>query len=348
MNFFKNRLQLKSILFLSKNDKKKAMKFSPLCDPAGIRTQDPYIKSVLLYQLSYGISKDSICCFESDPAGIRTQDPYIKSVLLYQLSYGIIYRLLQMRMQNYVIYFRLQNLVAKFILLFFLFFSQCPDSKAQNDIASEADSLFSARKYTEAAIVYENIISDNAVSRENIFLKLAFIYENAGDYPRAIYELNNYYNLNPSDEVFEKMHKMALENKFGGYERSDLNFLLMLYQQFYLYILYFFIAIGVLIFIIMFNQNRKNLEVSKKHKILAGLYLLFLLLIINVPSNYQAAIVNKKSYIRAEPTSASPIIGFISEGNKINIFGEDEKWLKVFWKKKLVYIHKNDTWVLVN
>ena len=27
-----------------------------LCDPAGTRTQDPYIKSVLLYQLSYQIS----------------------------------------------------------------------------------------------------------------------------------------------------------------------------------------------------------------------------------------------------------------------------------------------------
>ena len=26
----------------------------------------------------------------SDPAGIRTQDPYIKSVMLYRLSYGII------------------------------------------------------------------------------------------------------------------------------------------------------------------------------------------------------------------------------------------------------------------
>ena len=25
------------------------------CDPAGIRTQDPYIKSVLLYQLSYRV-----------------------------------------------------------------------------------------------------------------------------------------------------------------------------------------------------------------------------------------------------------------------------------------------------
>ena len=26
------------------------------CDPAGTRTQGPYIKSVLLYQLSYGIN----------------------------------------------------------------------------------------------------------------------------------------------------------------------------------------------------------------------------------------------------------------------------------------------------
>ena len=25
------------------------------CDPAGIRTQDPYIKSVMLYQLSYRV-----------------------------------------------------------------------------------------------------------------------------------------------------------------------------------------------------------------------------------------------------------------------------------------------------
>jgi hypothetical protein len=29
--------------------------FSFFCDPAGIRTQDHYIKSVMLYQLSYGI-----------------------------------------------------------------------------------------------------------------------------------------------------------------------------------------------------------------------------------------------------------------------------------------------------
>jgi hypothetical protein len=105
-------------------------------DSAGTRTQDPYIKSVLLYQLSYEIEpcarEDSNFhevtpttpsrwrvyqfhhsrnkeLYSGDPAGTRTQDPYIKSVLLYQLSYGIVLLpkfaplggpLRQMRMQN--------------------------------------------------------------------------------------------------------------------------------------------------------------------------------------------------------------------------------------------------------
>ena len=33
----------------------KKFTFQQICDLAGIRTQDPYIKSVLLYQLSYQV-----------------------------------------------------------------------------------------------------------------------------------------------------------------------------------------------------------------------------------------------------------------------------------------------------
>jgi hypothetical protein len=36
------------------------------------------------------LSINRLVNLSSDPAGTRTQDPYIKSVLLYQLSYGII------------------------------------------------------------------------------------------------------------------------------------------------------------------------------------------------------------------------------------------------------------------
>ena len=55
-------------------------KFGWTSDSAGTRTQGPYIKSVLLYQLSYGInfSKNDISIGPPDKIG-----------MLYQLSYGI-------------------------------------------------------------------------------------------------------------------------------------------------------------------------------------------------------------------------------------------------------------------
>ena len=45
----------------SLKNKKKSASLLTFCDPAGTRTQDPYIKSVLLYQLSYGIIRATAC-----------------------------------------------------------------------------------------------------------------------------------------------------------------------------------------------------------------------------------------------------------------------------------------------
>jgi hypothetical protein len=43
-----------------KSHKKRKLKSFLFCDPAGARTQDPHIKSVMLYQLSYGIGNKPI------------------------------------------------------------------------------------------------------------------------------------------------------------------------------------------------------------------------------------------------------------------------------------------------
>ena len=331
------------IKFDQKNDIKKAMSFSSLSDPAGIRTQDPYIKSVLLYQLSYGISKDSKNT--SDPAGIRTQDPYIKSVLLYQLSYGILC-FFQNRMQNYENLRRIQNSILKLFLTIFLLSVQSVDTKAQNDIAKKADSLFSAKKYLEASKIYETIVKDNEVNKEIICLKLAYIYENLSNYPKTVYYLNNYYNLNPKDEVFEKMNKIALENKYSGFERSDLNFVLALYQQYYYFLVYFFLIIGVIILLILVKKKLKNQVFFVRYFIGLAFYLGFLIILINAPSLYKTAIVNKNAFLRANPSSASPIIGSLKEGNKINIIGQENVWLKVYRNKKVYFINKKDIWIL--
>lgn len=226
--------------------------------------------------------------------------------------------------------------------------AQMAESKAQNNIAQKADSLFNTKKYEEAAKLYELIYNDNGVNKKNISLKLAYIYENFANYPKVLFYLGNYYNMNPNDEVFDKMNKIALENKYTGFDRSDLNFVIMIYQQYFIYILYIFIAIGVIIVFILLRKRKNGERIFIKHLILMALYSVFLGLIINAPNAYKSGIVKQQAQLREFPTSAAPIIGNISEGNKINIFGENDVWKKVFWNRKVVYINQKDVWVLEN
>jgi hypothetical protein len=332
---------------LKKADIKKAMIFSSLCDPAGIRTQDPYIKSVLLYQLSYGIISDSNF---SDPAGIRTQDPYIKSVLLYQLSYGIKFHFSkcssQMRMQNYALFSRLQNPIWKIFLLFFLLFTQSIDVKAQNDIAKKADSLFLEKNFSDAAKLYEILFHDTKVHKAHISLKLAYIFENEGNIPKALYYLNSYYNQNPSNEVFDKMNKMAVAGKFTGYERNNINFVFSLYQQFYIFILYALIFLGIFLVVVLYNKRKHGKPIHRNNWMLTLTYMLLLGILINLPSTYRSAIVKEKTYLRDFPSSGAPIIGEIEPGNKINLFGSEDIWQKAYWNRGVAYVNKNDLWLL--
>ena len=297
-------------------DIKKAMNFSSLCDPAGIRTQDPYIKSVLLYQLSYGIKTHSSKC----PS--------------------------QMRMQNYTFMRTLQSAISKIFLLFFLLFTQSIELKAQNDIAKKADSLFNEKNYTEAAKLYQIIFKDPKVNQANISLKLAYINENEGNIPMALYYLNNYYNFKPSNEVFDKMNKLALAGKYQGYERNNINFVFSLYQQYYIFILYGLIFLGIFLIVVLYNKKKHGKPIQRNNWILALTYMALLALLINLPSTYRTAIVKERTYLRNFPSSAAPIIGEIEPGNKINIFGSKDIWQKALWNRGVAYVNKNDLWLL--
>ena len=56
-----------------------------MCDPAGIRTQDPYIKSVMLYQLSYEINSSFFspleALFEIEDAKVTEYEIYTNQLL---------------------------------------------------------------------------------------------------------------------------------------------------------------------------------------------------------------------------------------------------------------------------
>ena len=65
----------------------KLKKRTVLCDPAGRAPKERCSRYLPGHESQRNQKKRTVLC---DPAGIRTQGPYIKSVMLYQLSYGII------------------------------------------------------------------------------------------------------------------------------------------------------------------------------------------------------------------------------------------------------------------
>jgi hypothetical protein len=239
--------------------------------------------------------------------------------------------------------------ILRLFFFFWLFYTQVTDCKAQNILSKKADSLFNDKKYEEAALLYENLLVNHKVNKPVTHLKLAYIYEKFADNPKTLFHLYNYYNLKPEDKVFEKMNKLAFDNNYEGYERSDVNFLLMLYKQFYNYIIILFLAIGVYIFTVLINKKIKFEYIATKQKIVTSLYLILLLLFINLPKAYSIGIVNnEKVYLRDNPTAAAKVLGVITKGNKLNVLGNEDIWLKILWKKKFYYVKESDVFVVNN
>ena len=244
----------------------------------------------------------------------------------------------------------MQTMFYNFFKIFFLtviFLTQNLDSQAQRKIYLQADSLFLQRNFEAAQQKYEQFLENEKIINPNVFLKLAYIYENKQQFPQELYYLNLFYLRHPDERLFDKMNKIAEVNAFKGYERNDLNIIILLYKRFAIYILGGFLLLGVYIFGILVYKKIKNQQTQLRHKFIFILYLVLLATLINLPNNYRSVIIkNDKSFLRDYPSAAAPVVGQISEGHRLNVLDAEDIWFHVLWDGKLVYIKTSDVWLL--
>ncbi len=221
------------------------------------------------------------------------------------------------------------------------------ECQAQSVLTEKADSLFSEKKYSEASIYYEDLLAKHDINKSNAYLKLAYIYEKQGDFVKTIYNLNRFYLLNPSDQVFDKINLLAKENGFSGYDRTDLNFFLMLYRQYFKWILALFLVTGIYVFVVLWIKKNKNQEINRAHKYTLTAYIIGLILLVNITDKYQIGIVKTdKAYLRNGPSAGATVVGNISAGNRLNIIGKKDIWYRIIYQKQFVYLKADDLWVI--
>src|SRR5690349_5794198 len=117
----------------------------------------------------------------------------------------------------------MQRPVLKFLaVIIILNFSTSFQSRAQTSgfRLQTADSLFTAKRYTQSLEHYEEILRQRQYTPA-MLLKMAYIQEGLNNMGSAMYYLNLYYIATNDKSVLEKMDEMATKFGLQGYETTD-------------------------------------------------------------------------------------------------------------------------------
>ena len=239
----------------------------------------------------------------------------------------------------------MQKRASKFLLIIFLLtagFTQTSYSQSLTGQLTQADSLFEAKKYTEALTLYESIQKQSGKASPSMLLKMAFVYESLEDYGEALYHLNNYYKVTSDPKVIEKMSDLAVLKELDGYETSDVDFALKQFDKFRDYLIAFFLALGLLVVAISYRQKKKH------HKIASGLFimLVFIMLATGFLTNFtdlprKGVISSANTYLMTAPSASSDLIEIVDEGHKVIILDKQDIWVEIRWKGGRAYIRES-------
>lgn len=230
-----------------------------------------------------------------------------------------------------------------FIFLGLLYFQEPSYSQEVTNDLKIADSLFQKKLYTQSLTLYEKIVREEQVASPAMLLKMAFIYESLEDLGKALYTLNNYYELTSDKKVLVKMNEMAQQNNLEGYDTNDFNLFLKFFDENRNYFVLAFFALSVLI-LSMILKRKKKLE---ENSLGLTIGLVFSLLLTTYLINFsqlapKGIITSANAYLMSGPSAGADLIEITGEGHKVEIVGQKDIWVEIKWKNTRAFIRENN------
>lgn len=201
-----------------------------------------------------------------------------------------------------------------------------------------ADSLFTARQYTQALDLYTSLRAQNTWS-PSMLLKMAYIEEALGRAGESLYYLNLYYLASHDPQALTKMEELADKKHLEGYSDSAALPLRTTLREYYLQIAGLLAAISLLIIAFMANRARQKKTPSIVLAVLAVVVLTALYVHVNYSRKFDRAIITRAgTYLMSGPSSASSVVEIVGEGHQLEIKGRQDIWLHVKWRNGDAYV----------
>lgn len=231
------------------------------------------------------------------------------------------------------------------LISFFLTIS-CAFGQVSNHRLVVADSLFKAKQYTQSFEQYQSIFEQKQYSPA-MLLKMAYIQEGLNNIGHAMYYLNLYFAASNDKAAITKMDQMAKKFNLQGYEETDGDHFLSYYHDYYFQITLFIVALSILSMALIFYTKIK----LRRRPIASTVFLIVVLTGFFIHTNFgknisEAVVLQQNTYVMSGPSAGAPVVEIINEGNRVEIIGKNDIWLKVRWREHDAYV-KNSSLVKI-
>jgi hypothetical protein len=311
------------------------------------------------------LQRGAFCC---DPAGIRTQDPYIKSVLLYQLSYRIgtlhlgrafpslvaqkYYHLLNYTtlIQKKVFSFSVRPLFLFLILLPLWTLGAKPAAEKSSfastpgQLASllEADSLFTAGQYAASFPDYRQQVWQQRQASPQLLLKMAYAQQQLGHYPAALLYLSMAQARQPRVRTWRQLAALAAQHQLVGYPATWQQEVRVQAQRYYYPGLQTLLG-GALVGAIWLLWRRSPRGAWVGYAAYVGLLGAYLHLLRPAPAGLVA---RSGAALMAGPGAGATWLSTAAMGDRLPVLGRQDIWYRVQWQQREAFVRAADLLVV--
>ncbi len=172
-----------------------------------------------------------------------------------------------------------------------------------------------------------------------MLLRMAYIEEGLNNIGPAMYYLNLYYLATNDKSVITKMEDMAKKFNLEGYKTTDADQILSFYHDYHFYFTAFLTALSLLCLSLAF-YSRVRLH---KRPVVSSVFLVIVLAVFFVHLNFgeritTAIVTMPDTYVMSGPSAGAPVIAIIDEGNRVEVVGKHDVWLRIRWNGEIAYV----------
>lgn len=203
----------------------------------------------------------------------------------------------------------------------------------------QADSLFRAKQYTQAFVLYQSVLSEKNYTTA-MLLKMAYIQEGLGHIGSCLYYLNLYHLASGDEQALGKMEELAQKKQLEGYTLSQRHVVKEWWQRNFSSISFLAVALSGFLLTLAFVQRNRNAVFLPLAFVAIGL-LIFSFVSSNFLNERSTAIVNgSRTYVLDAPSAGGTVVEVLSDGHRLQVTGATDVWQRVIWRDKVGYIKR--------